>query len=591
MYRLLFVSVLFGILVSCSSSKIVESRPPDPVKLTEEQQLEYDRDFADATKLKLFGSLADAANKLTRCTETNPYDAAAYFQLAEIYGMIDDRANALKNARLSVKYDTKNIWYKMQLANLYVADRQTDSAIIVYRQITDMQPNNVDLRYNLALLYLEKDEYKKALNVLNKIEKTYGFTEETAIAKYRVYSKKRDTKATETLLKKCIEVFPDELRFYGLLAELYSSVGREREAQEYYTRLLDADPEYALGYISMIDFYKNYGNDAKAIEEMQKMYDIKTIDPEYKVDLYLSLSSDSVFFNKHYRQMDEMVKQLFEKYPDNFRVRMLNADRNLREKNYEAAKNDLLFITDLVPTNYFLWEQLFYLLNLLQDNETLYESTGKALAYFDNRYLFNFFRGLSASMLKKYDEAVPAYLRTLECLKKEKEVDKNIELQCYVLLAEAYNEKKEYRESDEAFEKALVIAPNNPMVLNNYGYYLSLREEKLDLAEGYIKRCLTLEPNSSTYLDTYGWILYKLGRIDEAIATIEKAMKNGGNDNPEIVDHMCELLVVAGRTDEAYHMCKYACELNNSQETVEQKMESIRRERQAALHREAAVKR
>jgi len=197
------------------------------------------------------------------------------------------------------------------------------------------------------------------------------------------------------------------------------------------------------------------------------------------------------------------------------------------------------------------------------------------LKYFDDRYLFHFFHGFAASMLKKYDEAIPAYRRTIEGLKKEKEPDRDVELQSYVFLAEACNDQKLFRESDSAFEKALAIAPNNPIILNNYSYYLSLREEKLDLAERYIKRCIAMEPNSSTFLDTYGWVLYKLGRVDEAIIMIEKAMKNGGNDNPEIVDHLCELLTVAGRTDEAYHICKYAIELNNSKLTVEEKMESF----------------
>ncbi len=570
------------ILAACSSSKKSVTQQFTPVQLTQEQQLDYDHDFIEATKLKMFGNLPDAANMLTRCTEVNPYDAAAYFQLAEIYGMANDQPNALKNARLSTMYDPGNNWYKMQLANLYVASNNIDSAIITYQQIIEAQPDDIDLRFSLSILYLEKNEFKKALKELDKIEKTYGFTEDVAIAKYRVYSKKKDIKATEAVLRKGANAYPDELRFYGLLAELYSSIGREQEAQEYYKKLLDADPENALGYISMIEFYKEYGNDTKALEEMQRMYDLKAIDPDLKVELYLQLSTDSVFFKKHYKQMDGMIKQLYETHPDNFRVRLVNADRNLREKNFEGAKNDLLFITDRVQTNYSLWEQLFYLLNLLQDNETLYESTAKALRFFSDRSLFNFFHGLSASMLKKYDEAIPAYLRTLECMKKEKEPDKNMELQTYVFLGEAYNEQKKYPESDLAFEKALAIAPNNPLVLNNYSYYLSLREEKLDMAEKYIKRCIAQEPNNSTYLDTYGWVLYKLGRIDEAITMVEKAMKHGGNDNPEIIEHMCELLVAAGRTDEAYHICKYSIELNNSKETVEEKMESVKKQKDQA---------
>ncbi|MDR1153888.1 MAG: tetratricopeptide repeat protein [Bacteroidales bacterium] len=577
-WRLLLVLVFCGAFAACSPSKKIQ-QPIRPVQFTEKEKLDYDHDFIEATKLKMFGNLPDAASMLTRCIDVNPYDAAAYFQLAEIYSMTDDPANALRYARLAARYDRKNEWYKMQLANLYLAEKNIDSAIVVYRQIIETQPDNTDLRYNLAVLHMEKNEYRKAFRELDKIEKTYGFTEDMAIAKYRVYSRKKDVKATEAILKKGIGMYPDELRFYGLLAELYSSTGREREAQENYTRLLEVDPENALGYISMIEFYKDYGNDAKVLEEMQRMYDLKTIDPDLKVELYLQLSADSTFFKKHCKQMDLLIKQLDEKYPDNFRVRLVNADRNLREKNFEGARDNLLFITDRVQTNYFLWEQLFYLLHLLQDNETLYESTAKALKYFDNRYLFHFFHGLSALVLKKYDEAIPACLRTLECLKKEKEPDRDVELQALVFLGEAYNEKKEYAASDFVFDRALAIAPNNSLVLNNYSYFLSLRGEKLDLAEKYIRRCIALEPNSSTYLDTYGWVLYKLGRVDEAIIMVEKAMKNGGNDNPEIIEHMCELLTVAGRTDEAYHICKYSIELHNSKETAEQKMESIKEQK------------
>ena len=521
--------------------------------------------------------MPDAASLLTRCTEINPYAAAAHFQLAEIYTMVDDQKNALRYARLAARYDPKNEWYKIQLANLYLTGKNIDSAIVVYRQIVEAQPDDADLRYNLSALYLEKGEYRKALKEMDRIEKTYGFTEDVALAKYKVYSKTKNFKATETILKKGITKYPDDMRFYGLLAELYSSAGREKEARENYTRLLEVDPENAIGYISMIEFYKDYGDDEKAMEEMQRMYDMKTIDPDLKVELYLQLSSDSIFLKNHYQQMDVLIKQLYEKYPDNFRVRLVNADRNLREQNFDGAKDDLMFMTGRVQTNYFLWEQLFYLLNHLQDNETLYESTAKALQHFDDRYLFHFFHGLSASMLKKYDDAIPAYHRAIELLRKEKDTDHDIELQAYVFLGEACNNQKRFRESDAAFEKALTIAPNNPLILNNYSYYLSLREEKLDMAEKYIKRCIALEPNSSTYLDTYGWILYKSGRVDEAIIMIEKAMKNGGNDNPEIVDHMCELLTVTGRTEEAYHICKYSIELHHSEETVEEKMESYKK--------------
>ena len=516
-----------------------------------------------------------AANLLTRCTEINPYGAAAHFQLAEIYAIVDDPHYALKHARLSVRYAPQNEWYKLQLANLYLAKNDVDSAIIVYRKIVDNNPYNIDMRQNMAMLYLENNDFRGALRELDRIERTFGLTQELVIAKYLVHTRRGDVKSTEALLKRAVAEFPDELRFYGLIAEMYSQLGREREADEYYMQLLEIDPENAIGYIAMIEFYKDYGKDEKVLEGMKSMYEMKNIDPDLKVELFLQISADSVFFRRHVEEMDLLVKALFEKYPENFRVRLINSDRNMRARNLEGARDDLLFMTARLQTNYHLWEHLFHLLYLLNENETLFETTARALQHFDDRYLFHFFHGFSGSTLNNYEAAIPAYNRVLELLGKERNPDLEIKFQTYVFLGEASNEQGQFAQSDYAFGMALQMSPNNPVVLNNYAYYLSLREEKLDLAEQYIKRCLSIEPNVYTFLDTYGWVLYKSGRIDEAIMMIEKAIEQGGGNNPEIIDHYCELLSVAGRLEEAYVVCKQAIELSNSEQTVEEKINSF----------------
>ena len=387
----LLLLVITGLFLACSSSKKTKTQQHRPmVVLNELQQLDYDYNFIEATKLKMFGNLPAAASILTRCVDINPYDAAAHYQLAEIYTAVDDLRNALRYARLSVKYAPENEWYMLQLANIYLMDKKLDSAIIVYRQIVEKKPENVDMRFNMAFLYLENNEYRKAIKEVDKIEKIYGFTENIAVARYKAYSKKGDKKATEAVLKKAIKEYPDEFRFYGLLAEMYSSIGREKEADEYYTKLLKVDPENVLGLISMLEFYKDYGKDAKVLEEMERIFEMKTIDIDLKIDLYLHISADIDFFKKHYKQMDALIELLYEKYTDNIRVRIINTDLNLRLQNFEEAKDDLLFITDRIQTNYFLWEQLFYILNLLEEYETLFETSTKALIYFDDRYLFHF---------------------------------------------------------------------------------------------------------------------------------------------------------------------------------------------------------
>ena len=60
------------------------------------------------------------------------------------------------------------------------------------------------------------------------------------------------------------------------------------------------------------------------------------------------------------------------------------------------------------------------------------------------------------------------------------------------------------------------------------------------------QRCVKAEPDNPTYLDTYGWILYLLGRYEEAIAQFKRAMLFGGNQSAVILDHYADTLFAIG---------------------------------------------
>ena len=85
------------------------------------------------------------------------------------------------------------------------------------------------------------------------------------------------------------------------------------------------------------------------------------------------------------------------------------------------------------------------------------------------------------------------------------------------------------------------MIPENVVVLNNYSYYLSLREKDLEKAERMSKQCVELSPNQSTYQDTYGWVLYKLKRFNEAEEWLKKAVEGGGKSHV-IIEHYGDVL-------------------------------------------------
>src|SRR5205823_2812307 len=95
-------------------------------------------------------------------------------------------------------------------------------------------------------------------------------------------------------------------------------------------------------------------------------------------------------------------------------------------------------------------------------------------------------------------------------------VDNNPQLVLfYSNLGDVYNKLKNYAESDKYFGKALEVDPNEPTVLNNYAYYLSVRNEQLEKAETMSKKSNELTPNSASYEDTYGWILFRQAKYNE----------------------------------------------------------------------------
>lgn len=102
----------------------------------------------------------------------------------------------------------------------------------------------------------------------------------------------------------------------------------------------------------------------------------------------------------------------------------------------------------------------------------------------------------------------------------------------------------------------LTIAPNNANALNALGYTLSNQPQRMPEALQYLQRAIAITPNNPTYMDSMGWLLYRMGKIDEAIAVLESAYKLS-NDS-EIAAHLGEVLWISGKTDSALKVWKQA---------------------------------
>jgi Tfp pilus assembly protein PilF len=139
------------------------------------------------------------------------------------------------------------------------------------------------------------------------------------------------------------------------------------------------------------------------------------------------------------------------------------------------------------------------------------------------------------------------------------------------MLGDAYNSTRQYLKSDKAYEDALAINPNNDFVLNNYSYFLSLRKEKLDVAEVMAGRLFKLHPDNATYLDTYAWVLYVREKYKEAKKVMEKAISIS-QVNATHFEHFGDILYKLGDVDGAVKQWEKARTLTSDNETLNKKI-------------------
>ncbi|WP_353196578.1 tetratricopeptide repeat protein [Parapedobacter defluvii] len=118
--------------------------------------------------------------------------------------------------------------------------------------------------------------------------------------------------------------------------------------------------------------------------------------------------------------------------------------------------------------------------------------------------------------------------------------------QLYSNLGDIYNALNMHAESDVAYEEAIALDSTNAYALNNYAYYLALRKEKLTLAAEMSRKSNELMPNYPSYQDTYAWVFFQQGKYSDALEWIQKAIKNSKSASDTLLEHYGDILAKLG---------------------------------------------
>jgi tetratricopeptide (TPR) repeat protein len=561
--RKYFVIVLIFLLSSCYSLK--QKRVSLSAKdLNSSDFIEYNYNYTEGTKQKLLGNKNQAILCFIRCIELNPKSSGALFQLSEIYSSTGNIQKAILFAKKAYTLDSRNQWYLLELAKLYQNANVIDSSIYFYNKLIKLSPAKEEYYLTTAYLYFKNNNPKVAIKVLNSFVDKFGLTEDITITLYQIYKYINDNNSCLQLLHLANIKFPDEPRFYGLLAEHFMSVQQMDSALYYYNKLLTVDPGNDKGIFSLIEYYKANYDTVNVRKYFVNFIENPKNDLSDKCELLSSFINDSKYRSKFSNELPFCIDSLIENNGKNEKLYILKTDLFLRNNDLTHAKTTLIYLVTNFRANYIIWEQLLFTLNTLSQYTDLLEYAKQANQLFSDKPLPYLFQGMAYFYTKNFNEAIDVLNKGLKYVTQSRDLS----IQFHTYLGESYHSIKDFTNSDYNFERALQFDPQNVMVLNNYSYYLALRNEQLEKALNYIQVCVSKFPNSSTYLDTYGWILYKKGNFRDAKLTIEKALQNGGSGNMDIIEHYSEILYYNGDKTNAIKFYKILEENGKSNLTL-----------------------
>jgi Tfp pilus assembly protein PilF len=134
-------------------------------------------------------------------------------------------------------------------------------------------------------------------------------------------------------------------------------------------------------------------------------------------------------------------------------------------------------------------------------------------------------------------------------------------------LATAQQMSGDFKAAEATLRELLRETPGNPIALNNLGYFLLDRDDKVQEAFGLIQQAVKVDPTNPSYLDSLGWAYFRLGRLAEAEAKLKEALRIDSSSGT-IHEHLGDVYQKQGKLDMAKASWNRAAGLFSDSEDV-----------------------
>jgi len=563
-FSLLLLFVSFG-FSSCHKTQ---------VSRTTEKKKEFDQYFYQGQKDKALGLTKEAILSFEKALIYRD-DAAVHYEIAKLIleSTVDDFnsfrsiQDGLDHIQIALKKDGKNVWYQTLAGEINWAMGRDTDALTYFSKAIDFSENKIyaaELNMNWFVGFPDQ-----GLALIRKLEKSYPLSIGLIQHKVDFLSGSGNFKEAAQVLIEFEKTNKPDLDFYTNGLEIIRMSQDEAQLANWqsiiFSRFPD-EPSVKLIRSGILDKEGKKEESYAMLKEALFSGSISERDVQEIHDSYLELCkadpTTCIYFNEianiiesNYTGNSYLLKMLAMSYEN---LGLKKEHIRVLEKMYEMDQSD--------P------EVILEILNHAKSERNWSKCTrisSEALEMYPLNPEIYYFNGLANYKLNNYSAAQESLLTGRDLVVEDSKLLSDI--QC--VLGSVYFKQNIWSEAQLAFDAALIQNPQNATALNNYAYYMARKNVSLNQALSYIQVAVDLTPNSGIYSDTYGYVLFRLKRYEDAEKWLRKAFELIPDD-AETAEHLGDCLFFQSHLEEAMKYWQIAVQLGSNSNTLIQKIEN-----------------
>jgi tetratricopeptide (TPR) repeat protein len=470
-----------------------------------------------------------AIDVLKDAIKANPNDAEPYHQLAYIYAKYLKKTDqAVDYANRAIALNPRDIEAYQRLCEIELATGQEQKALDALERATKVRSNDAGFWTRLGKLYA------------------------AVLFKPDSQPKPDELKRVNEIFKKAVENAKDDPAILKDVADYYASSQQLKEAIPLYLRVIELQPDDANAREKLATGFILTDQRGKAVELLEQI--IKEHPEKYQpYDLLAQVLDDEARSLQRENRLEE-ARAKFAKVA----------------ANYEQS----LLINPNHAGTYLRLAEL--LLGPLKDPERAVKFLAEARRRFSGAPEIVYYLAIAQREAKQTQRAVATFEEAL----REAQFDQDNEIvnaKFYFNYGVTAEQAGLYDKAADLLRKSIALDPANAAEAYNYlGYMWADLNVHLDEAREMIERALQIEPNNGSYLDSLGWVEFRQGKFDQALADLLLAAKNLDREDPIVFEHIGDTYLKLHRVPEALESWQKALALDLKNKKLADKIESTK---------------